>query len=282
MIGAIVGDIVGSRWEFGGCKSKDFQFLDCNCFATDDTFLTLAVGEALLEHEAAHGGLNVLAAHKLKEWGLAYPNVGYGESFVEWVASESFEPYNSWGNGAAMRVSFCGWAAKSLKEAEHLSDEVTKVTHNHPEGMAGARVVAGCVYLARTGCSRQDILGYVERTYRKIGFTIDEIRPTYDFDISCQGTVPQALACFFESSTFEDAIRNAISLGGDSDTLGAICGGVAGAFYGIPDGIVDATCFFLDDKCKETINRCIDAWNPSQNRLPVSHEHCDLSLDGDL
>ena len=154
-----------------------------------------------------------------------------------------------------MRVSLCGWAAKSLEEAATFSDAVTRVTHNHPEGMAGARIVAECVFLAKTGASMSAIRDYVNANYRKIDFTVDEIRPSYDFDISCQGTVPQALACFFESASFEDSIRNAISLGGDSDTLGAICGAVAGAYWGIPEGIIAATRIFLDDRCENIIKK---------------------------
>ena len=255
LMGAIVGDVVGSRWEFGGCKTKDFVFLDSHCFATDDTFLTLAIGEALVEHSANGGRLSELASRKLKKWAMAYPDVGYGESFIAWVVGANSQPYNSWGNGAAMRVSICGWAAKSLEETAALSDAVTCVTHNHLEGMAGARIIAECVFLAKTGAAMSEIKDYVNANYRKIDFTVDEIRPDYDFDISCQGTVPQALACFFESTSFEDAIRNAISLGGDSDTLGAICGAVAGAYWGIPEGIIAATRIFLDDRCKNMIEK---------------------------
>lgn len=261
IVGAMAGDIVGSRWEFGGCKTKDFPLFDSHCFATDDTFLTLAIGEALLDFLSTGGDLSALASQKLKEWARAYSNVGYGGSFIDWVINDRSQPYNSWGNGAAMRVSLCGWAAKSLEEAASYSDAVTKVTHNHPEGMAGARIIAECVFLARTGWKMSAIREHVEANYRTLNRTVEEIRPEYDFDISCQGTVPPALTCFFESESFEDAIRNAISLGGDSDTLGAICGAVAGAYYGIPSGIVDATRFFLDDRCKETIERCECAWN---------------------
>lgn len=261
IVGAITGDIVGSRWEFGGCKTKDFPLFDCHCFATDDTFLTLAIGEALLEFLSSGGDLSALASQKLKEWACAHADVGYGESFIDWVVNDRSQPYNSWGNGAAMRVSLCGWAAKSLEEAASYSNAVTKVTHNHPEGLAGARIIAECVFLARTGCKMSEIREYVEANYKKLNHTVDEIRPDYDFDISCQGTVPPALVCFFESTSFEDAIRNAISLGGDSDTLGAICGAVAGAYWGVPSGIVDATRFFLDDRCKDTIGMCERAWN---------------------
>lgn len=255
LMGAIVGDVVGSRWEFGGCKTKNFPFLDSHCEATDDTIITLAIGDALIEHLSGGGDLSEQAIDKMKEWARGYPNVGYGTGFLYWALSDVRTPYNSWGNGAAMRVSLCGWAAKSLEEAATFSDAVTRVTHNHPEGMAGARIVAECVFLAKTGASMSAIRDYVNANYRKIDFTVDEIRPSYDFDISCQGTVPQALACFFESASFEDSIRNAISLGGDSDTLGAICGAVAGAYWGIPEGIIAATRIFLDDRCENIIKK---------------------------
>ena len=255
LMGAIVGDVVGSRWEFGGCKTKDFPFLDSHCEATDDTFMTLAIGDALIEHLSGGGDLSELAIDKMKEWARGYPNAGYGTGFLCWALGDVKSPYNSWGNGAAMRVSICGWAAKSLEEAAAFSDAVTRVTHNHPEGMAGARIVAECVFLAKIGAALPAIRDYVNANYRKIEFSVDEIRPIYDFDISCQGTVPQALACFFESTSFEDAIRNAISLGGDSDTLGAICGAVAGAYWGIPTGIIAANRIFLDNRCKAMIEK---------------------------
>ena len=260
MIGALTGDIVGSRWEFGGIKTKEFSLFDSKCSTTDDSILTLAIGEAILEHKANGGNLGDFAIKWLRAFACAYPFYGYGESFIGWIEDPEHKPYNSWGNGAAMRVSFCGWAAESLKEAEMLSDAVTEVTHNHPEGMSGARVTAGAVFLAQTGATKEDIREYVQRTYRKIDFTLDEIRPSYEFDVSCQGTVPQAFECFFESISFEDSIRNAISLGGDADTLGAICGAVSGAYWGVPKGIIDATRFFMDEQCQTSFDKCERAW----------------------
>jgi len=260
MIGAITGDVVGSRWELGGCKEKDFQFLAAGCEPTDDSILTLAVGDALLVAKQEGKDLSETTSLKLKEWWCSYPFVSYGAMFEDWVSSGGREPYNSWGNGSAMRVSFCGWAAGSLQEARRLSDAVTHVTHNHPEGMLGASIVAESVFLARTGSDMRTIRRHVEESYRKIDFTLDQIRPSYDFDVSCQGSVPQALEAFFESSNFEDAIRNAISIGGDSDTIGAICGAVAGAYWGVPEGIIDATRFFLDEKMCGMLDRCESAW----------------------
>ena len=236
-IGAIVGDVVGSRYEWHNLKTKDFPLFGAGCRPTDDSVMTLAVGEALLEHRNIGGDLERLAVEKMQEWGRRHPKAGYGGAFCRWLEADHPEPYNSWGNGAAMRVSLCGWFASTLAEAHKFSDSVTRVTHDHPEGIAGARVTAGCVFLARIGVAKDEIRKYVESTYRKIDFTLDEIRPTYEFDVSCQGSVPQALAAFFEAENFEDAIRNAISIGGDSDTIGAIAGAVAGAFWGVPDSI---------------------------------------------
>lgn len=236
-IGAIVGDVVGSRYEWHNVKTKDFPLFGAGCRPTDDSVMTLAVGEALLEHRRTGGDLERLAVEKMQEWGRRHPNAGYGGAFRRWLVSDRPKPYYSWGNGAAMRVSLCGWFASTLDEAHGFSDAVTRVTHDHPEGLAGARVTAGSVFLARTGASKDEIRKYVESTYRKIDFTLDEIRPSYEFDVSCQGSVPQALAAFFEAEDFEDAIRNAISIGGDSDTIGAITGAVAGAFWGVPGAI---------------------------------------------
>lgn len=234
LIGAIVGDVVGSRYEWHNVKTKDFPLFGAGCRPTDDSVMTLAVGEALLEHRRTGGDLERLAVEKMQEWGRRHPNAGYGGAFCRWLVSDHPRPYNSWGNGAAMRVSLCGWFASTLDEAHEFSDAITRVTHDHPEGLAGARVTAGCVFLARTGVGKDEIRKYVESTYRKIDFTLDEIRPSYEFDVSCQGSVPQALASFFEAEDFEDAIRNAISIGGDSDTIGAITGAVASAFWGVP------------------------------------------------
>ena len=247
MIGAIVGDIVGSKYEWVYFKSKDFELLDPDkCSFTDDSVMTIAVALALVDWKKNGGDLPTLAVKRLREFGRRYPYAGYGGRFDRWLFTADPKPYNSYGNGAAMRVSACGWAANSIEEAVALSNAVTSVTHNHPEGLKGAAATAVCVYLARTGTPKDDIRRHVEENYYKIDFSLDEIRPTYDFDPSCQGTVPQALEAFFESVSFEDAIRNAISIGGDSDTIAAITGGVAGAYYGVPNEIRHMTMYYLD------------------------------------
>lgn len=184
----------------------------------------------------------------MQKIGRPYPQSGYGGSFYHWIYSDDPEPYGSFGNGAAMRVSACGWAGESLSEVRKLSKEVTKVSHNHTEGIKGAEAAASAVYLARTGETKEDIRKYIEEKYYKLNFTIDEIRPTYEFNETCQDTVPQAIEAFLESESFEDAIRTAVSVGGDSDTLAAITGGMAEAYYGVPKDIREKAGQFLDQR----------------------------------
>ena len=185
--------------------------------------------------------------------GRRYPHAGYGGRFRKWLIADNPQPYNSYGNGSAMRVSPCGFAANSLEEAIVMADTVTKVTHDHPEGMKGAEATAAAIFLARSGKSMAEIREYFVRHFYPLNFTLDEIRSTYTFDVSCQGSVPQALEAFFESTSFEDAIRNAISIGGDSDTIAAITGGVAEAFYGVPEEISDMALSYLDDTQMEIL-----------------------------
>ena len=265
MIGAIVGDIAGSRFEFHNRKSKKFTLLvsrgeeERHCYFTDDTVMTLAVAQALADWResgsADYGELSALAVQAMQEFGLRYPRAGYGGHFAQWISESDPLPYNSWGNGAAMRVSACGWAGRTLDEVKALSRAVTEVTHGHPEGIKGAEATAVCVFLARQGKPKDEIKAYVEEHYYPLDFTLNEIRSTYDFDVSCQGSVPQALEAFFESTSFEDAIRNAISIGGDSDTIGAVCGAVAEAFYGVPDEIRAKAMTFLPQHLAEVLDR---------------------------
>ena len=249
MLGAIIGDIVGSVYEWHNIKTKEFEFFSTRhrCSPTDDSIMTLAVARAILNAESGHKPLEEEAVINMRALGNHYPRAGYGGRFRHWLRTENPEPYNSYGNGSAMRVSPCGFAADSLEEAISMADAVTKVTHNHPEGMRGAEATAAAIYLARTGKTIPEIRDYIEQNYYKINFTLDEIRPSYTFDVSCQGSVPQALEAFFESTGFEDAIRNAISIGGDSDTIAAITGGIAQAYYGIPDDIRKKALTYLDD-----------------------------------
>lgn len=248
MIGALIGDIVGSKYEFNNHRSKEFTLLDRDCFFTDDSILSLAVAKAILAFKAGEGELGDLTVKYMREVGREYPGAGWGGRFRGWLFGDDPKPYGSYGNGSAMRVSACGFAAESVEEAIALSKAVTEVTHNHPEGIKGAEATAVAVYLAKTDHSILEIRDYINDNYYKIGFRLDEIRDSYEFNETCQDTVPQALEAFFESTSFEDAIRNAISIGGDSDTLAAITGAVAEAYYGVPTDIRKHALTFLDER----------------------------------
>ena len=252
MLGAIVGDIVGSRFEYNNIKSKDFELMTDNCFVTDDTVLTLAVCDALLSRE---NDLESAAARSLRTFSRRYADKDYGDGFRRWMMLDDSAPYESFGNGAAMRVSACSIAAQTLEEAKRMSDAVTAPTHNHPEGMKGAQATAVAGFLAKAGLEKNAIENYINQNYYPMGFRLDDIRPTYRYEGSCQGTVPFALKAFFESDSFEDAIRNAVSIGGDSDTLAAITGGVAGIYYGVDDWIAKKTLTYLDDFQKDCLSR---------------------------
>ena len=256
MLGAIIGDIVGSKYEFDNIKTKEFKLFDKDCFFTDDSVMTLAVAKSLLEYRSNPDklDLNQIVIKNMHSFGKKYPNRGYGGSFLLWLLREDTKPYNSFGNGAAMSVSSCGFAANSLEEAKELSKKVTEVTHNHREGLKGAEATAVAVYMAKIGLSKFEIRKYINKHYYKLDFTLDDIRPTYEFNETCQDTVPQAIEAFLESESFEDAIRNAISIGGDSDTLAAITGAIAEAYYGIPKKIKKQALSYLDSYQKEIID----------------------------
>jgi type I restriction enzyme M protein len=248
MLGAIIGDIVGSRFEWNNNRSKQFDFLTYKCSVTDDSVMSLAIAKALLESKADYSDLSENAVKYMQGIGRHYPNCGYGGRFIEWIHSDNPKPYGSYGNGAAMRVSACGFVASSLEEAILISKAVTEVTHNHPEGLKGAEATAVAIFLARSGKNLLEIRDYITKNYYPLNFTLDGIRDSYEFNESCQDTVPQALEAFLESNNFEDAIRNAISIGGDSDTLAAITGGIAEAYYGIPTEIRKHALTFLDER----------------------------------
>lgn len=248
MIGAIIGDIVGSRFELDNHRSKDFDFLTYKCFFTDDSVMSLAICEALMSCKHDYRYLGDQAIKSMQVIGRPYPNCGYGGMFYKWMYSDSPEPYYSFGNGAAMRVSACGYVANSIEEVILLSHKVTAVTHNHPEGIKGAEATAVAVFLARSEKNILEIRDYIDKHYYPMNFSLNGIRETYQFNETCQETVPQALVAFFESSNFEDAIRNAVSIGGDSDTLAAITGGVAEAYYGVPTRIRKHALTFLDER----------------------------------
>ena len=247
MLGAIIGDIAGSRFEWNNQKTKEFELFTGKCRPTDDSIMTIAIAKAILDSEGDLAKLEQNTVKYMQQFGRRYPDAGYGERFYDWIFTKDPQPYNSFGNGAAMRVSPCGFAAGTLQEAKALARAVTKVTHNHPKGMKAAEAIAVAIFLARNGKKLAEIREHIEQHYYKIDFTLDEIRPSYRFDVTCQGSVPQAFEALFESTGFEDAIRNAISIGGDSDTIAAITGGMAEAYYGIPSTIRDKALLFLND-----------------------------------
>ena len=233
MLGAIAGDIIGSRYEIKNIKTKDFPLLNPDGIFTDDTVLTVAVADKLLN--------NGDYEEKFKSYYQRYSSRGYGKSFRSWAKGEIVGAYNSFGNGSAMRVSPISYAFNNLEEVLAEAKLSAEVTHNHPEGIKGAQAVAATVFLARTGTSKEEIKSYVESEFGyALSPSLDEIRPIYTFDVSCQGSVPQAIIAFLESTDFEDAVRNAISIGGDSDTIACIAGGIAEAFYGgVPEFIAE-------------------------------------------
>lgn len=232
MLGAIAGDIIGSVYENNPIKTIEFPLFDHYSIFTDDTVLTIAIAHAILE--------NTDYATSLKYFGRKYPDAGYGMFFYRWMFASRSVPYNSWGNGSAMRVSPVGFAFNSIEEVLIEAEKSAEVTHNHSEGIKGAQATALAIFLARTGSNKTEIKQQISMRFSyDLDRTLDKIRPHYSFDVSCQGTVPEAIIAFLESTDFEDAIRKAISLGGDSDTLACITGGIAQAFYkSIPHVIV--------------------------------------------
>ena len=225
MIGAIGGDIIGSIYERQQIKTKEFPLFSPYCRFTDDTVLTVAVAHAILTGTPYVDSLRLL--------GQQYPRAGYGSSFFDWLHDPKPVPYNSWGNGSAMRVSPVGFAFDTEEAVLHHAEQTALGTHNHPEGVKGAQAAALAVFLARTGAAKEVIRAEITKKFEyRLDRSVDDIRPQYAFDISCQGTVPEAIVCFLDSHSYEDTVRNAVSLGGDSDTLACIAGGIAEAFYG--------------------------------------------------
>ncbi len=241
MIGAIAGDIIGSVYEWKNIKTADFELFSPECRFTDDSVLTIALADAILS------GDNF--ADKMKEYYRRYPQVGFGSNFAKWAESDQSSPYNSYGNGAAMRISPVGYSFSSLDVTLKMAEYYTSLTHNHPEGIKGGCSTAAAIFMARRRHSKEEIKQYIESTFGyNLSRSLDSIRPGYKFDSSCQGSVPEAMIAFLESNDFEDAIRKAVSLGGDSDTIACIAGGIAQAFYGeVPDLIEKKVYTILDE-----------------------------------
>lgn len=273
MMGAACGDVAGSVYEHHNIKFKpDAQrLIQPHARFTDDTVMTCAVAEGIrlglsrlprkwMDAPEAEGVLYESIRDSVLRYGNLYPNAGYGGSFRRWLASGDPQPYNSWGNGSAMRASYAGWAAQSLEEAEKLAEISASVTHNHPEGIKGAEATAAAIFLARTGHSKAEIRDYMVSEFGyDLSRTCDEIRPTYHHVESCQETVPEAITAFLEGESFEDVLRTAVSLGGDSDTLTAIAGSIAEGFFGVPEEIQKEMNRRLPEELKEMLRRYEDA-----------------------
>ena len=246
MLGAIAGDVIGSVYEGRGPVRKDFPLFDPRCEFTDDTVMTVAVAEAF----RSSGNY----AQHLRDWGVRYPNRGYGLMFRRWLADANMGPYNSFGNGSAMRCSPVAWALEDLSSVLTEAKKTADASHNHPEGVKGAQAVAAAIWLARKGSSKEEIRKCVEDFGYTCGTSLEGFRATLGFDETCQGTVPPAVVAFLQSSDFEDAIRNAVSLGGDTDTLACIAGSIAEPFYGgVPEEIRKKVVVLLDDDLRRVL-----------------------------
>ena len=265
MYGAILGDMIGCPFEFDEeTKSKEFPLFDDKWSRyTDDTVMTVAVAEALMNagRNADVQTMEKLCRESMQKWGLKYYNVGYGDRFCDWLRQgENAQPYNSWGNGSAMRVSPAGWLYDSLERTREAARATANVSHNHPEGIKGAEATASAIYLARTGKSKADIKRYIEAEFGyDLDRTIDEIRPDFLMYEDCQRTVPEAVIGFLEGADFEDAVRNVVSLGGDTDTTGAIAGSIAEAFFGIPEHLIEECNRRLEPEMIDVVSRFYSA-----------------------
>ena len=257
MYGAILGDIIGSPFEFDrGDKTKDFELFTKGCQFTDDSVMTAAIAEALIAvgPDATKEEIEEAVTANMQDWGKRYPHAGYGERFRYWLSARSPKPYNSYGNGSAMRVSAVGWLYPTLERTREVAAYTAKVTHNHPEGIKGAEATASCIFLARHGVNKEGIREYVIKEFGyDLNRTLEEIRPTYHHVESCMETVPEALTAFLEGNSFEDVIRTAVSLGGDCDTLTAIAGSVAEGFYGVPQDLQEECYKRLPERLRATL-----------------------------
>lgn len=267
MLGAICGDIIGSVYELNNKKSKDIPFFAPGTCFTDDSVMTCAIANACCDY-LGNKDMEYFESrciHHMRYLGRKYIYAGYGGAFKKWLLSNHFKPYNSFGNGSAMRVSPVAYIADSLEETEKLAEISAAITHNHPLGIQGAKAVASCIWLLRSGESKDVVRKYIVDNYYNLNFTLDEVRTDNEFDVSCQVTVPQAMVSFFDSNSYEDAIRNAISIGGDSDTIAAIAGGIAEAYYGVPEDIKNISVRYLEKDLALSVNRFYSKLNEKEN-----------------
>ena len=273
LLGAIAGDTIGSIYEFNPTKNYNFPLIDERMEYTDDSIMTIAVADWLLQPTDAGYPTNRLI-FSMRKWGneYRYPMGGYGGTFTTWLYSEDMEPYNSWGNGSAMRVSAVGFAFDTIEQTLHAAKVSAEVTHNHPEGIKGAQATAAAIFLARIGSSKEEIREYITKTFGyDLSKTCDDIREAYRFEASCQETVPQSLIAFFDSKDYEDAIRLTVSLGGDADTMGAITGAVAIAYYKeMPDEIYDFTMSKLPEDLKAIVMEFEKKYTPCDTTMETN------------
>lgn len=272
ILGAICGDIVGSPYEFSPIKSKDFELINGFSKFTDDTVMTVANMAWLIDvfekNETDENAIKEILVDKMAKIGVKYPNCGYGGHFYAWLVLAEKKPYYSWGNGSGMRVSPVGWAFDNIDDVMKFAKISAEVTHNHPEGIKGAQAIASCVYLARNGKTKSEIKKYVEETF---GYDLDrelkDFQKEYRFDVSCMGSVPEAIMCFLESESYEDAVRNCVWLGGDCDTTGAMCGAIAEAFYGhFDDDLTKSVMSKINDEMKEIVIKFSKIINEKNNK----------------
>ena len=260
MLGAITGDIIGSIYEFNNIKHKDFKLLTDKNYFTDDSIMTIAIYSALKKCKGNYNKLSSFAISEMQRFGKLYPNsskISYGGRFAQWLIGNNPQPYNSFGNGSAMRVSAVAYFANSIEETKELSKKVTEVTHNHPEGIKGAEAVAVCIYLALQQTDKEQIKKHIQDNYYSLDFNYEDLVKNYSFDETCQNTVPQAIYCFLISNNFEDCIRTAVSIGGDTDTICAIVGGIAEAYYGVPKEIKEKIYKYLDKNLLKVVKKFV-------------------------
>ena len=261
MIGAIIGDVCGSKYEFNNIKNTNFNLLEEDCFFTDDTVCTIAVAKALLDCNGNYINLQQKTIDSLKYFVKKYSNINYGKKFLEWVYSDNSQPYMSFGNGAAMRVSPVSFVAQNIDQVKALSYQVTSITHNDPQAIKGAEAVSLCVFMARKGFSKTEIKKFIEETYYNLDFDMEDLRNNYQYDVSCNGSVPQAIYCFLAGKSFEDCIKKAISIGGDSDTIACITASIAQGYYVVPNIIKQLTLQKLPQEFVDIYYQFCDKFN---------------------
>lgn len=264
MLGAIIGDIIGSRFEFSGSRDRDFELFTKRNFFTDDTVMTCAIAKALLICDGDYYNLSNQAVVCMQELGNKYEGRGYGATFLDWLSSAYPKPYGSFGNGSAMRVSPVAYVAKSLEEVKMLARKVTEITHNHPEGLKGGESVAVAIWMALNGYKKDEIKKYIDSHYYKIKEKYDDLPPLFIIDTSCQETVPLCFYSFFVSNSYEETVRTAVAFGGDADTMACIAGSIAEAYYGISKQIKNKIYKYLDRELLVIVNAFENKYNFSK------------------